>query len=146
MITIFFQIPKYYYVLATLLDLEKEHPGQSHRAASKEGTPENLFLAGQAFYIISQLLITKMLHINELDPIRRYLPSFNRPRRTDRYSAFQVGSKQKFLKRYIHQSTGNNLQFVQYLSLVIISRRANGNVYFLILREKRAPIWSFKWC
>ncbi|XP_022700055.1 probable phosphorylase b kinase regulatory subunit beta isoform X2 [Varroa jacobsoni] len=82
-------IPKYYYVLATLLDLEKEHPGQSHRAASKEGTPENLFLAGQAFYIISQLLITKMLHINELDPIRRYLPSFNRPRRTDRYSAFQ---------------------------------------------------------
>ena len=27
---------------------------------------------------------------NELDPIRRYMPSYNRPKQTARYSAFQV--------------------------------------------------------
>lgn len=49
-----------------------------------------LFLWGQAVFIITQLLTAGLLHINELDPIRRYLPSYNRPRRAGRYSAFQV--------------------------------------------------------
>ncbi|CAD7086045.1 unnamed protein product [Hermetia illucens] len=48
-----------------------------------------LFLWGQAVFIITQLLTAGLLHINELDPIRRYLPSYNRPRRAGRYSAFQ---------------------------------------------------------
>lgn len=49
-----------------------------------------LFLWGQSLFIIAQLLTAGLLHINELDPIRRYLPSFNRPRKGGRYSAFQV--------------------------------------------------------
>lgn len=41
-------------------------------------------------FILAQLLTAGLLHINELDPIRRYLPSYNRPRKGGRYSAFQV--------------------------------------------------------
>ncbi|XP_055539844.1 probable phosphorylase b kinase regulatory subunit beta isoform X3 [Wyeomyia smithii] len=48
-----------------------------------------LFLWGQSVFIIAQLLTAGLLHINELDPIRRYLPSYNRPRKGGRYSAFQ---------------------------------------------------------
>lgn len=50
----------------------------------------SLFLWGQSLFIIAQLLTAGLLHINELDPIRRYLPSYNRPRKGGRYSAFQV--------------------------------------------------------
>ncbi|KAL9924471.1 probable phosphorylase b kinase regulatory subunit beta isoform X1 [Glossina fuscipes] len=50
---------------------------------------QSLFLWGQSMFIIAQLLTAGLLHINELDPIRRYLPSYNRPRRAGRYSAFQ---------------------------------------------------------
>ncbi|KAI8125814.1 putative phosphorylase b kinase regulatory subunit beta [Lucilia cuprina] len=50
---------------------------------------QTLFLWGQSMFIIAQLLTAGLLHINELDPIRRYLPSYNRPRRAGRYSAFQ---------------------------------------------------------
>lgn len=49
-----------------------------------------LFLWGQSVFIIAQLLTSGLLHINELDTIRRYLPSYNRPRKGGRYSAFQV--------------------------------------------------------
>ncbi|XP_055681245.1 probable phosphorylase b kinase regulatory subunit beta isoform X1 [Lutzomyia longipalpis] len=52
--------------------------------------PNSLFLWGQSIFIISQLLTAGLLHINELDPIRRYLPSYNRPRKGGRYSAFQA--------------------------------------------------------
>lgn len=51
---------------------------------------QSLYLWGQSMFIIAQLLTGGLLHINELDPIRRYLPSYNRPRRAGRYSAFQV--------------------------------------------------------
>lgn len=50
---------------------------------------QSLFLWGQSVFIIAQLLTAGLLHINELDPIRRYLPSYNRPRKGGRYSAFQ---------------------------------------------------------
>lgn len=51
-----------------------------------------IFLMGQSLFIIAQLLTAGLLHVNELDPIRRYLPSYNRPRKGgSRYSAFQVG-------------------------------------------------------
>lgn len=51
---------------------------------------KSLFLWGQSVFIIAQLLTAGLLHINELDTIRRYLPSYNRPRKGGRYSAFQV--------------------------------------------------------
>jgi phosphorylase kinase alpha/beta subunit len=50
-----------------------------------------VFLMGQSLFIIAQLLTAGLLHVNELDPIRRYLPSYNRPRKGgSRYSAFQA--------------------------------------------------------
>lgn len=52
--------------------------------------PGPIFLWGQSVFIIAQLLTSGLLHINELDTIRRYLPSYNRPRKGGRYSAFQV--------------------------------------------------------
>lgn len=51
-----------------------------------------LFLWAQSLFVLAQLLTGGLLHVNELDPVRRYLPSFNRPRRAGRYSAFQVSS------------------------------------------------------
>ena len=60
------------------------------RQPSTEGTPRNLFLWGQSIWIIASLLMDSLLHINELDIIRRHLPSYNRPRKGGRYSAFQV--------------------------------------------------------
>lgn len=57
---------------------------------SAMGSASNLFLMGQSLFLISELLTHELLHINELDPIRRYMPSYNRPRKGGRYSAFQV--------------------------------------------------------
>lgn len=82
-------VPKYFYVRYDYIDDEKKEPGTQIRDASPIGSSENLFLMGQALHIVSQLLMDGLLHINELDPVRRYLPSYNRPRRTGRYSAFQ---------------------------------------------------------
>lgn len=62
------------------------------RLPSSEGSGvKGMFLWNQAMFVISQLLTAGLLHINELDPIRRYLPSYSRPRTAGRYSAFQVG-------------------------------------------------------
>lgn len=51
---------------------------------------QSLFLWGQSLFLIAKLLTAGLLHINELDPVKRYLPSYNRPRKGGRYSAFQV--------------------------------------------------------
>jgi Glycosyl hydrolases family 15 len=63
------------------------------------GPSHGLFLWGQSVFIIAQLLTGGLLHINELDPIRRYLPSYNRPRKGGRYSAFQVSIELNVLSR-----------------------------------------------
>ena len=94
-----------YYVPEESLDAERNDPGSIHRVASNEGRgrrgstdtePAPMYLWNQAMFIIAQLLTAGLLHINELDPIRRYLPSYNRPRKAGRYSAFQV-SGNRFL-------------------------------------------------
>ncbi|XP_055382717.1 probable phosphorylase b kinase regulatory subunit beta isoform X2 [Condylostylus longicornis] len=59
------------------------------KGSYEKASAKALFLWGQAMFIIAQLLTASLLHINELDPIRRYLPSYNRPRKAGRYSAFQ---------------------------------------------------------
>ncbi|CAH1131091.1 unnamed protein product [Ceutorhynchus assimilis] len=80
-------IPKYYYVTQENLEKERREPGTTHK---KMVTDHGLFLWNQAMFILAQLLTAGLLHINELDPIRRYLPSYNRPRKGGRYSAFQA--------------------------------------------------------
>lgn len=58
---------------------------------TRGSSSQAIFLMGQSIFIIAQLLTAGLLHVNELDPIRRYLPSYNRPRKGgSRYSAFQV--------------------------------------------------------
>lgn len=92
-------IPWYYYVPDENIDTEKARPGSTIRRPSVEGKGfknltesegVTLYMWNQAMFVIAQLLTAGLLHINELDPIRRYLPSYNRPRRAGRYSAFQV--------------------------------------------------------
>lgn len=91
-------IPKYFYVPRESVDYEKLEPGTQIRQASEEGASDNLFLWGQSLYIIASLLAEGLVHVNELDLIRRYLPSYNRPRKMGgRYSAFQVISYHLFL-------------------------------------------------
>ncbi|XP_072377153.1 probable phosphorylase b kinase regulatory subunit beta isoform X2 [Diabrotica undecimpunctata] len=79
-------IPKYYYVSKENIELERAMPNSTVRRAHTDG---GLFLWNQSMFILSQLLTGGLLHINELDPIRRYLPSYNRPKKGGRYSAFQ---------------------------------------------------------
>ncbi|XP_050425684.1 probable phosphorylase b kinase regulatory subunit beta isoform X2 [Adelges cooleyi] len=85
-------IPMFYYVTKENVDYEKADPGSQLRSPGpkcEDGEKQPLFLWNQALYIIAQLLTSNLLHMNELDPIRRYLPSYNRPKRPGRYSAFQ---------------------------------------------------------
>ncbi|XP_059060592.1 probable phosphorylase b kinase regulatory subunit beta isoform X4 [Achroia grisella] len=80
-------IPWYYYVPRESIENERNEPNSMRKI------PDNtsgLFLWGQSLFVLAQLLTGGLLHINELDPIRRYLPSYNRPRRAGRYSAFQA--------------------------------------------------------
>ncbi|XP_011147256.1 probable phosphorylase b kinase regulatory subunit beta isoform X4 [Harpegnathos saltator] len=91
-------IPMYYYVPEEYLETERNEPCSVNRLPSDEGRgyrgavdheSTSMYLWNQAMFVIAQLLTAGLLHINELDPIRRYLPSYNRPRRAGRYSAFQ---------------------------------------------------------
>lgn len=77
----------YYYVTEDTIDQERHEPHSCQRKAMPE---HGLYLWNQAMFVLEQLLTAGLLHINELDPIRRYLPSYNRPRKGGRYSAFQV--------------------------------------------------------
>ncbi|XP_019886052.1 probable phosphorylase b kinase regulatory subunit beta isoform X3 [Ooceraea biroi] len=91
-------IPMYYYVPMENLETERNEPCSAYRLPSDEGRGQRatdqeaapMCLWNQAIFVIAQLLTAGLLHINELDPIRRYLPSYNRPRRAGRYSAFQA--------------------------------------------------------
>jgi hypothetical protein len=81
----------YFFVHEDSVEFEKQEPGSQMRLPSGEGSGvKGMLLWNQAMFVIAQLLTAGLLHINELDPIRRYLPSYNRPRTAGRYSAFQV--------------------------------------------------------
>ena len=74
-----------------VIENERRCPGSQHRIASNDGcSSQDLFLWGQAMMIISDLLTSQLLNVYELDPIRRHLPSYNRPKLRGRYSAFDV--------------------------------------------------------
>lgn len=77
----------YYYIPEEYIEHERTDP---HTCIRRPMPEHGLFLWNQAMFVLEQLLTAGLLHINELDPIRRYLPSYNRPRKGGRYSAFQV--------------------------------------------------------
>lgn len=79
-------IPMYFYVATENVEQEKLESNSTEKQPAKEG----IYLWNQALFILAQLLTGGLLHINELDLIRRYLPSYNRPKKGGRYSAFQV--------------------------------------------------------
>uniref|UniRef100_A0A8D2PLE9 Phosphorylase b kinase regulatory subunit n=1 Tax=Zosterops lateralis melanops TaxID=1220523 RepID=A0A8D2PLE9_ZOSLA len=67
-------VPKYYYVPAAFVELEKRSPGSQKRFPSNNGRDGKLFLWGQAVYIIAKLLADKLVSPKDLDPIGRYVP------------------------------------------------------------------------
>ena len=72
---------------------EQMSKGSQYRFPSDEGSMQaNIFLWGQAMLIISDLLTAKLLSVDEIDPIRRHLPSSTRPNYGARYSTFEVFS------------------------------------------------------
>ncbi|XP_025892326.1 phosphorylase b kinase regulatory subunit beta isoform X4 [Nothoprocta perdicaria] len=67
-------VPKYYYVPADFVDLEKKNPGSQKRFPSNNGRDGKFFLWGQAVYIIAKLLADKLVSPKDIDPIGRYVP------------------------------------------------------------------------
>ncbi|KAM6195433.1 phosphorylase b kinase regulatory subunit beta isoform 4-T5 [Sarcoramphus papa] len=67
-------VPKYYYVPADFVELEKKNPGSQKRFASNSGHDGRFFLWGQAVYIIAKLLADKLVSPKDIDPIGRYIP------------------------------------------------------------------------
>ncbi|NXB76978.1 KPBB kinase, partial [Donacobius atricapilla] len=67
-------VPKYYYVPADFVELEKRSPGSQRRFPSNNGRDGKLFLWGQAIYIIARLLADKLVSPKDLDPVGRYVP------------------------------------------------------------------------
>ncbi|NWU22304.1 KPBB kinase, partial [Dyaphorophyia castanea] len=66
-------VPKYYYVPADFVELEKKSPGSQRRFPSNNGRDGKLFLWGQAMYIIAKLLADKLVSPKDLDPVGRYV-------------------------------------------------------------------------
>ncbi|NWQ65368.1 KPBB kinase, partial [Neopipo cinnamomea] len=66
-------VPKYYYVPADFVEMEKRSPGSQKRFPSNSGRDGKLFLWGQAMYIIAKLLADKLVSPKDLDPIGRYV-------------------------------------------------------------------------
>ncbi|NXS21828.1 KPBB kinase, partial [Mystacornis crossleyi] len=66
-------VPKYYYVPADFVELEKKSPGSQRRFPSNSGRDGKLFLWGQAMYIIAKLLVDNLVSPKDLDPIGRYV-------------------------------------------------------------------------
>uniref|UniRef100_A0A6G1SIZ4 Phosphorylase b kinase regulatory subunit n=1 Tax=Aceria tosichella TaxID=561515 RepID=A0A6G1SIZ4_9ACAR len=86
-------IPKYYFVPSELIASEKCHPDSVERVASDEGSSDDqLYITGQSVLLTTRLLLAGLLHPNELDPLRRHMPSHDRPKRIGRYSSYQATS------------------------------------------------------
>ncbi|OWA49777.1 Phosphorylase b kinase regulatory subunit beta [Hypsibius exemplaris] len=83
-------IPRYYYVPEEMIEAERLNPGSQDRLSSNEDPDGegDIFIWGQALFIISQLLVEGLISPSELDPLRRYQPATQRPSRKSRYSSF----------------------------------------------------------
>eukprot|EP00092_Neocalanus_flemingeri_P018371 GFUD01019880.1.p1 GENE.GFUD01019880.1~~GFUD01019880.1.p1 ORF type:complete len:1110 (+),score=249.46 GFUD01019880.1:78-3407(+) len=84
-------VPMMYAVPTDAMKKEKIKPKTQKRKITSSnllGMPNDVFLWGQAMFIISELLTNNLLHMYELDPIKRYLPCYARPKPVGRYSSF----------------------------------------------------------
>jgi hypothetical protein len=85
-----FVIPYYYYVPRDVVELERAKRNSQTRVPSDEIYNDSYHLYTQAIFLICELLVEKVLLIQDLDPIRRYLQPSERPRQSKRYSTFKV--------------------------------------------------------
>lgn len=53
-------VPKYFYVPTLCIEAERRDPGSQKRIPSDEGDADNLYLHGQALYIMCELLGKKI--------------------------------------------------------------------------------------
>ncbi|XP_067854028.1 phosphorylase b kinase regulatory subunit beta isoform X2 [Heptranchias perlo] len=79
-------VPKYYYVPGDFIELERASPGSLKRYPSNVGRDGNLFLWGQALYIIAKLLVDELISPKDLDPAKRYVPPKEQRNISMRYS------------------------------------------------------------
>ncbi|EMP35923.1 Phosphorylase b kinase regulatory subunit beta, partial [Chelonia mydas] len=79
-------VPRYYYVPADFVELEKKNPGSQKRFPSNSGRDGKLFLWGQALYIIAKLLVDGLVNPKDIDPIGRYIPPQDQRNVSMRYS------------------------------------------------------------
>nr|XP_023411445.1 phosphorylase b kinase regulatory subunit beta isoform X4 [Loxodonta africana] len=79
-------VPKYYYVPADFVELEKRNPGSQKRFPSNCGRDGKLFLWGQALYIIAKLLVDELISPKDIDPVQRYVPLQNQRNVSMRFS------------------------------------------------------------
>jgi len=89
-------VPMMFSVPTNAMKEEKIDPKSQKRKITvsnpKAAAPDDVFLWGQAMFIISELLSNNLLHIYELDPIKRYLPCYARQKPVGRYSSFLGGT------------------------------------------------------
>lgn len=84
-------MPKYYFVPTDLIQSERQEPDSVERCPSYEGSSSDcIYLMGQSLLLITRLLLNGLVQPSELDPIKRYMPSHDRPKKLGRYSSFQV--------------------------------------------------------
>ena len=83
-------IPQMYSVKSEEMKQEKEKPKSQRRKITncENNAPTEVFLWGQAMLIISELQTHGLVYVYELDPIKRYLPCYARPKPVGRYSSF----------------------------------------------------------
>uniref|UniRef100_A0A452IV02 Phosphorylase b kinase regulatory subunit n=1 Tax=Gopherus agassizii TaxID=38772 RepID=A0A452IV02_9SAUR len=79
-------VPKYYYVPADFVELEKKNPGSQKRFPSNSGRDGKFFLWGQALYIIAKLLVDGLVNPKDIDPVGRYIPPQDQRNVSMRYS------------------------------------------------------------
>ena len=83
-------IPQMLGVAVEQMKQEKQKPRSQRRKITNchNNAPTEIFLWGQAMFIISELLTKGLVYTYELDPIKRYLPCYARPKPVGRYSSF----------------------------------------------------------
>ncbi|OTF80695.1 phosphorylase b kinase regulatory subunit beta-like protein [Euroglyphus maynei] len=83
-------VPQFYYVPPEYIDSERISPNSLPRFSNTEGEAfQSLHLMSQSVLLVAQLLIGGFLDIKELDPIRRYSPSYERNRKNGPNSVIQ---------------------------------------------------------
>lgn len=82
-------LPHYYYVTRECIDAEIKNPGSQKRAPSVDAFTGEAHLWTQAIWLISQFLVDKVITIQDIDPLRRYLEPNVRPKQSKRYSKFR---------------------------------------------------------